>query len=177
MFDPSKKESASRLSSQIKELAAGTFHEGVKKDQTLAGKNVEGFLEMIASGNVLFRNRTEDHPALSISLNYHDGNVPCTLGLSFDRIYLAPPNIEAKVEDGILQISFDLRIDLKKLLPPRSLPDFLKAVSSGHTGKIEFNYLASKSTDIFGNSCSMFTLEPETYTMELFASKKEFPKG
>jgi hypothetical protein len=37
--------------------------------------------------------------------------------------------------------------------------------------------LASKSTDIFGNSCSMFTLEPETYTMELFASKKEFPKG
>jgi hypothetical protein len=139
MFDPSNKESASRLSSQIKQLAAGSFHKGVKRDPALTGKDMEGFLEMIASGNVLFRNRTEDQPALSISLSYRNGNVPCTLGLSFDRIYLDPPKIEAKVEVGVLKISLDLRIDLKKLLPPRSLPDFLKAVSTGNTGKIEFN--------------------------------------
>lgn len=175
LFDSSNKTKTSELTSQIKDLAAGKFHDGVKKDPDLSGKDVAAFLGMIASGLVLFRQRTQDLPALSLSLEY-TSDVPCTLGLNFDRIFASPPVISAEVEGEVLMISLDLRIELKKLLPPSQLPEFQKAVSTGKTKGIIFEYSASKSTDMFGNSCRMFELSPSAYSAVLLASKKEFPK-
>lgn len=175
LFDSGEKTKTSKLSSQIKELAAGKFHEGVGKDPSLARMDIAGFLKAIASGKVLFRQRTQDLPALSLSLEY-TSDTPCTLGLNFDRIFASPPIISAKVEGEVLMISLDLRIELKKLLPASQLPAFQKVISSGQTKGINFQYSASKSTDMFGNSCGMFELPSKSFSVTLLASKKEFPK-
>jgi len=172
LFDPADKKAAARLSSQIRELASGTFHDGVKNDPDLEGKDLSGFLAMVADGKILFRNRSDENPALSISINYASS----VLKLDFDRIYVTPPVIQSKLDDKILKISIDLRIDLKKLLPPRSLPDFVKVAAAQKTQGLSFSYLASKKTDIFGNSCNIFTLGEKNYSTELLASKREFPK-
>lgn len=172
LFDTSNKEASKSLGLQIKTLAAGKLHEEVGKDPNLAGKSVKDLIAMIAAGAIAFRKASSEKGCLRPYLQYTE-DVPCILGFGFEKMFIAPPVFEAKVDGEKLMVLMDLRIELKKLLRPSSLPKFLKAAASKKIKGITWDFTANKTVDPLGYSCRMFEQTASDYTFELFESKKQ----
>ena len=172
LFDTDDKDASKMLLSQIRELASGKFHDRVGKDPSLAGKSLADFLKMVAAGEVAFRTSTAEKSCIIPSLEY-DAEVPCTIGFLYEKMFVAPPVFEARLDEGKLLAYLDLRIELKNLMRPSELKGFLQAVKSQKVTGVSWSFTSSQSIDPIGYSCRVFRQKPTDYTFEFHDTKRE----
>jgi hypothetical protein len=139
----------------------------------LENKSHEDFYNLVANGDIGFH--FGDSPKQEVGKMYirpllKFGNAQ--MSFHYSNNFVVPPVADAHVENEMLKIKLDLRIDLKDLIAPSKMNTFLNTLTAGGITDVGWEYVCTLTEGGRKITRSIGSQSIDLYTLERFKTKK-----
>jgi hypothetical protein len=137
------------------------------------GKSDEDFYNAVVDGQVEFAFNSQNqevgkmyiHPDI---LMVGDN----ALKFFYPDLLVAPAKVESRIEEGVLKICLDLRIDIKEWISPSRMNEFLSILSTGGLTHVRWSFICQLSEGAKQINRKVGTQTFDAYQIERFKTKK-----
>jgi hypothetical protein len=138
----------------------------------LENKSHKDFYNLVADGQIEFYFNQSKREAGKMYLEPVIKLGDSGIYFSDTNNFVVPPVVDAHVENDMLNIKFDLRLDLKALIAPSRMQTFLNLLTSGGITHVGWDYTCTLIKGERKISRRIAHQNIDLYTLQRFKSKK-----
>jgi hypothetical protein len=138
-----------------------------------SGKSDDDFYNAVVDGQVEFSFNSQDQEVGKMYI-HPDIRMAGNKALKFfdPDIFVAPAKAESRIEEGVLKICLDLRIDIKAWVSPSHMNEFLGILSKNGLTHVRWSFLCQLNKGAQKINRDVGTQTFDAYQMERFKTRK-----